>query len=162
MDSSKKKDTVGKISSELLNKTPESQDPIELERAMQEDYMKELLDTIDKGIKEYSHDFYITVITKNEKLMPNVFRNYFFHRKSCPTPEYDQSVYRYNRPLERVEYLWTVPSKEACIHLKKNALQVVSEEKGLLNFVLQFYDGTLLRLSKKFNNEKDNSPILEN
>ena len=34
-----------------------------------------------------------------------------------------------------------------------NALEIVDEEKGLLNFVLKFTDGTLLAMAKKLNGE---------
>lgn len=155
-----KKKTVGAQASELLEKIPESQDPVELERAMQEDYMKELHACINDSYDTYDNVFYITVLTKAERLMPNVFRNYFFARKTCPTPEYDQSVFRYNKELGRIEYLWTVPGKDVCYHLEENAAQVVTAEKMLLGFVLQFLDGSLLKACKKFNEEKSDTNII--
>ena len=145
------RETVGKIASDLLLKTPETSDVIELERSMQEDYIKNLIDTCNNGIKKYSKDFFVVVITKNEKLMPNVFRNYYFDRSTCPTPDYDQSVYKYDYSRQELEYIWTIPSKDACHHLKDNALQV--QEKRLLDFVLAFADGSLYKLAKKFNGE---------
>ena len=42
---------------------------------------------------------------------------------------------------------------------KQNALQVVDEEKELLRFVLQFDDGTLLKLCKKLNGEETDTII---
>jgi len=89
--------------------------------------------------------------------MPNVFRNYFAGRRSCPTPNYDQSVYRYDRKNSQIQYLWTVPSRDACHYLKDNALEVVPAEHELLNYVLKFDAGILLRLCKKFNKEEENS-----
>lgn len=157
-----KKKTVGEQSQELLNKKPESRDPRELERAMQEDYMKELRKCIDESYSLYDNIFYVTVITKNEKLLPNVFRNYFFARSSCPTPEYDQSVFRYNKESGRIEYIWTVPSKDACHHLRDNESQVVTEERMLLEFVLKYFNGDLLKISRKYNKEEtDNNIIIQ-
>lgn len=156
-----KKETVGKIALDLMQKEPDSRDPIELERAMQEDYMKHLIEKTQEATKKYDNDFYVVVITKNEKLLPNAFRNYFFHRHSCPSPDYDQSVYKYNRQSEQLEYLWTVPSKEACYYLRDNAAKVVDEEKQLLWFVIDFLNGTLLKQSKKLNGEVHDSNILE-
>lgn len=154
------KKTVGAHASELLQKRPESNDPVELERAMQEDYMKELRACIDENYTKYDNIFYVTVLTKSEKLMPNVFRNYFLARKTCPTPNYDQSVFRYNKESGRIEYLWTVPAKDVCYHLKENASQVVTEERMLLEFVMKFFDGSLLKASKKFNKEESDSNII--
>lgn len=155
-----KRDTVGKISSDLLQKQPESTDPIELQRAMQEDYIDHLKQCIETHKKIFQDDFYVVVITKNEKLMPNVFRNYFSARLSCPTSEYDQSVFKYFAKTEHVEYLWTVPSKDTCIHLKENAHLVVKEEQQLLTFVMQFLDGTLDNVAKHMNGESLNSILL--
>lgn len=154
------KKTVGAYAQELLQKTPESQDPIELEHAMQEEYMKELHKCIDDSYSFYENIFYVTVITKAEKLMPNVFRNYFFARRTCPTPEYDQSVYRYNKELGRIEYLWTVPAKDVCYHLKENASHVVQSERMLLEFVLKFLDGTLLKIAQQNNKEESSTNII--
>jgi hypothetical protein len=148
-----KRETVGKVSSDLLQKEQTSQSPIELQRAMQEEYVDYLINCVQDHRKIFEGDFFVIVITKNEKLMPNVFRNYFFARTSCPTPEYDQTVFKYASAEEQIQYLWTIPSKDACIHLRDNALQVVPEERELLKFVLQFGDGTLYKLSKQLNGE---------
>ena len=152
-----KKETVGKIASELLQKKPESQDPIELEREMQKDYLDNLIQCIDEHKKDFAGDFYVVVITKNEKLMPNVFRSYFFPRNTCPTPDYDQTLYKYKAAFEQLEYIWTIPSKDTCLHLKDNALQVHESERELLKFVLDFADGSLYKLCRKLNNE----PLIE-
>lgn len=154
------RDTVGKISLDLQQKQPETHDPIALERAMQEDYIKNLVECVEKHTQIFSNNFYVVVITKNEKLMPNVFRNYFSARESCPTPDYDQSVFRYNKQAEELEYIWSIPSRDACHHLKDNALEVHSDEKELLHFVLQFADGTLYKLAKKLNGEEIDTPFL--
>jgi hypothetical protein len=156
-----KRDTVGKISSDLLQKLPESNDPIELQRKMQEDYIDHLISCINDNKQWFDDNFYVLVITKQERLMPNVFRNYFFARQSCPTPDYDQSVYRYKKKEEALEYLWTVPTKDACLHLQDNITRVDKSERELLNFVVEFFDGTLMELSKKLNHEKEDSPLLE-
>jgi len=156
----KKKETVGKISLDLSQKIPESRDPIEIQREMQQDYLKELVSCVESNKNSIHGDFFIIVITKNEKLMPNVFRNYFFARNTCPTPDYDQSVFMYRRQLEEIEYIWTIPSRDACIHLKENALLVVPEERNLLDFILQFSDGSLYKLARKLNAEVENPSII--
>jgi hypothetical protein len=154
------RDTVGKISSELLAKTPDTQSPIELEHAMQKDYLKELLACCASGKKVVAGDFFLVVLTKKEPLMPNVLRNYFFYRKSCPTPDYDQAVYHYKSKDEEIVLLWVIPSKDACLYLKDHALEVAPEEKELLRYVLKFSDGTLWEVSKKLNKEQKNSPFI--
>ena len=98
--------------------------------------------------------------TKCEPLLPNTYRNYFIDRQTCPTPNYDQAVYRYNRKKEQIEYIWSIPDRETCHHLRINAMHVVPRERELLSFVLKFADGTLFKLCKKLNGEKLETPEL--
>ena len=64
-----KRDTVGKISSELLQKEPETRDPIELQREIHKEYEKNIIDCIRRHENLYTGDFYLEVITKKERLM---------------------------------------------------------------------------------------------
>lgn len=147
------KKTVGKESYDLLLKEPETRDPIELEKYMQQEYFEYLIECIESNRSHYPGPFFIVVLTKNERLMPNVFRNYFFARSSCPTPDYDQTVFRYDQKEDMLEYIWTLPSRDACIHLKEHALEVTQDERVLLKFILDFADGTLYKVAKHYNNE---------
>lgn len=156
-----KRDTIGKISSELLTKDSPTNSPIELEREMHTEYDSNLHQCVENSKSNYPKDFYIVVITKRERLMPNVFRNYFFARQSCPTPEWDQAVYYYRRSSESIDFMWVVPDKETCFYLRTHALHVSPEEKQLLQFVLDFEDGTLLTISKKLNREQEASPLID-
>jgi len=153
------KETVGKVASDLLQKPAETRSPIEIMRECLTDYEKSVIECVERHKKEFVGDFYVIVLTKNEKLLPNVFRNYYFARLSCPTPNYDQTVYKYKRATDDLVFMWTLPSQEASHHLKNNALQVAPEEKELLKYVLAMDDGTLYRLSLELNNEihQDNS-----
>lgn len=169
-----KKKKVGEIASDLLLKTPETRDPIEIQREVQKDYIQNLYWAVQHAQKKVdcSHlagtgrghdncasreavvgDFYVVVVTKREKLMENVLRNYFFHALVCPTPDYDQTVYKYDAKKETLTYLWTVPDIETCETFKRDASSVVPEEQKLLEFVLKFYDGTLLRQARQLNGE---------
>lgn len=157
----KRKKTAGQISSELSLKTPETRDPIELQREMHKDYEKHMQICIDTSLKEFVGDFFIIVITKKERLMQNILRNYFFGRETCPSPDYDQTVYKYDRGSDTIQFIWVVPSKDTCVLLKENAMHVVPEERILRDFVLDFADGTLFKKMKKLNGEKYDSPLLD-
>ena len=154
------RDTIGKISSELLEKPLETNSPIEQMREQLNDYDKNIFECIERGVKTFSDDFYVVVITKKERLMPNVIRNYFTNRLSCPTPEYDQTVYRYLAKEEAIAFLWVIPSKDTCQLLIANKEQVDPSEFALLDFVLKFYDGTLFQTAKRLNGEEKDSIIL--
>ncbi len=155
-------DTVGKIAEELLKKTPESRDPIELQREAHKKFVKGVIECIEKNKKKISGDFFVVVLTKHERILKKVFRNYYGARKTCPTPDYDQTVYKYWASREDLEYIWTIPCREAVNHLKDNALEVAPEERQLLNFVLDFADGTLYKKCKILNNEEPDSNMLLN
>lgn len=156
------RETVGKVSLDLSQKAPETRSPIEQMQENLTDYEANVWECIERCKKDFLGDFYVIVITKNEKLMPNVFRNFFYGRLSCPTPDYDQTVYKYKRKDNQVVFMWVIPSRDASIHLIKNAQYVAEEEHALLKYVIAFQDGTLFKLAKELNGEKDfMSPELE-
>lgn len=157
----KRTETVGKICHDLMLKDPVSTDPIELERAMQEDYINQLKEAVEVNRKLIHGDFYVVVTTKMEPLMVNAFRNFFEPRHTCPTPQYDQSVYKYFAKEEHLAYMWTVPCKDACIYLKRNAQYVVKEEQQILHFALAFLDGSLDKLAKQLNGEREDSILID-
>ena len=149
-------ETVGKISRDLIIQSgDENHSPQEQMSENLSEYDKNIYECIELSKKDFMFDFYVIVITKKEKLMPNVLRHYFLSRNSCPTPQYDEAVYKFHRREERVEFLWVVPSKETCQYFVVNSLNIVEDERELLNFVLQFTNGDLDALAKKLNNEKD-------
>jgi len=149
-----KRKTAGQISQELAVKSvDDSHSAHDQMRENLIEYDKNLYECIDDGKKSYIFDFYVIIITKKERLMQNVLRQYFLSRHSCPTPEYDQTVYKYDRKKDCPEFLWVVPSKETCDYFISNALQIPEEERQLLDFILQFTNGDLDKLAKKLNNE---------
>jgi len=149
------KRTVGQEALEIFKTGPQESSPVALQQEMTREYYQNLVDCALNSRKSFKGKFFIIVITKNERLLPNVFRNYFFARRSCPTPDYDQSVFRYNNLSEEIEYLWTIPSQDACYHLLNNINQVHRDEHELLSYVVDFKKGKLFTLAKKLNGEKD-------
>lgn len=173
--------TVGQASADLLQQAPETRDPIEIQREAQKDYILHLEWSVRHMQKKVdcSHlagqgrgheecptreahlgDFYVVVLLKKEKLLENVLRNYFVQTLSCPTPTWDQTVYKYHASDEKLEYLWTVPDRETCLIFQENALEIVPEERWLLKNVLEFHDGTLLRKARELNGENLETGII--
>lgn len=163
--------TVGSHVLDLSSKTPDSLDPIEIQRATEQEYIKELIWCIKHAQKKSScrdecdkecanrtaldGDFFIECLTKKEKILENTLRNYFIPRKSCPTPHFDQTVYRYDKNKDDVEFLWVVPDKDTCETFHQNKNKIVPAEQDLLRNVLAYYDGTLFRMMKQFNGETE-------
>lgn len=156
-----KKETVGKVAIDLQGKVPDTRDPIELERELHTDYEKNIYECLERGKRECLGDFFIVTITKKEPLLENVLRHYFFYRLSCPTPDYDQTVYRYTRSSDTIDFLWVIPSRETCMTLMENRSRVSPAEYGLLDYVVKFSDGTLYKRAKKLNGEVEDSVLLQ-
>lgn len=149
-----KRDTVGKISWDLLaNSSLLDHSADEQMREQLDTYETNIHEAIERGKKDFPLDFYLVVETKKEPKMKNVIRNYFIVRSTCPTPQYDNVVYHYHRLTEQLEFLWVLPSRETYNMIKNNILDMPSECRELVQFVLEDADGTLLRKCKKLNGE---------
>jgi len=147
------KKKVGAASVELAAKAPDSTDPIEMQREMTKEYCENVIQCAMHGIKYYKNPFYVVVITKREKLMHNVLRSYYFHRSTCPTPDYDQAVFRFDPTDQAFSEVWVIPDKQTCEILYQNALEVIPEERQLLNYVLDFASGALFQKALTLNGE---------
>lgn len=158
-----KKKTVGQAVTELAQAPAQAPTSvIGLQQAMQEDYIKNLEQCVNDNLPKYNKDFFVVVITKKEPKLKDVYRNYFFARASCPSPDYDQAVYRYDYKQGELEYIWVVPSKDACLLYLENQAFVEPEEFPIMEMVLKFADGTLYSLAKQLNGEAPDSNLLIN
>jgi hypothetical protein len=147
--------TVGALSIELLKSASDNTHSAH-------EQMQEQLSEYDKNIEECisrykklwpACNFYAEVQTRGDRMLRNVIRHQFFGKRACPTPTYDQAVYFYNATNDSIEFLWVLPSQDTCIQMRMNALSVPSEERELLQFVLEDADGTLLKKVKMRNKE---------
>lgn len=155
------RETVGKISRDIIIEAPKlDHSPHEQMRESLTDYEASVHYTIDLGKMIFNNDFYVVVLTKKERIMKNVLRNYFFSRETCPTPDWDQAVYHYHKETEKLEFLWVLPSKDVCKMLRLNSLTIDKSERKLLDYVMALDDGSLLRVAKSLNGEMDDSTIL--
>lgn len=156
----RKPPTIGHKSLELSQKTPDTRDPIELEQEMHKNYEDEVWKCVDVNKKKFEGDFFVVVITKKEKLMQNVLRNYFFARFSCPTPDYDQTLYRYDSKADELEFIWVLPARDVCRMFLAHQNEIVPQERWLLEYVKRFKSGELMKKCKRLNKEAFSSPHL--
>ena len=156
----KPRKTVGALSSELLQQDT-VRDATAGERMQQQlhDYESHIAECINTGKNNFAGDFFVVVITKRERLMPNVIRNYFIPRESCPTPTYDQIVYRFYRKDDMLEFVWSIPSMVAVKDIIRHQKEIDPSFYSLLKMVMDFMDGSLEKKAKSLNKEKDNELI---
>lgn len=151
--------TAGEIALELQAKKPDSRDPIEIQKATEENYLLHLELCIEQHRKILEDDFFVVVLQKREKLLNNVFRNYFLARRTCPTPACDQTVFHFDPKDEKLTFLWTVPSDQTCQCLMENKLIVDPSERELLKYVQMYISGELDKKCAKWNEDKEFSNV---
>jgi len=136
---------------------------MDLSAAMLQDYMPKLLATIDEQCRYTKESFYIEVLQKQERLLPNTFRPHvMICHTTCPRPYPDQTIFRYNQNAGRVELIWVLPPEDVIVHLIENYKYVDKDERELLEFCVMYARGDLWNLMKKFNGESADSPLLIN
>lgn len=136
----------------------------EVTNAQQQNYVPSLLEAVGRGCSDHAGTFYVEVLLKQDEENYKQYKYSFKIQKLCPYPNYDQSVFRYNRDKEQIEFVWTLPDQDTARHLIKHRTEVVEEEKELLNFVVAFGVGKLRELCEKWNKaeqEKEPEKIIE-
>ena len=128
--------TVGSMAVDLLKK----QDnyvitPNELSAEMLSEYDKNINECLDTHKKVFNSDFFLVVLTKNEKTLKNVLRHYYFGRLSCPTPNYDQIVYSYSKENDSLELLWVIPDRKTCQVMIAQKLLIDKDQWELLSAI---------------------------
>jgi hypothetical protein len=155
------KKTLGAIATELqknsLDNTHSAHDQMQEQLSEYDVNLYETLLNHKTKIFPHAREFFIVVLTQKIKIFNNALRNYFFGRLTCPTPEWDQTVYKYNRKDDCLEFMWTIPDKNTCEYMYYNALTIPDEEKELLKYVIDYKEGNLLKVCKQLNKETEHT-----
>lgn len=152
--------TVGEAALKL-QESSEKINPIELQQAIHkgntedDSFESNVIKAVERGKRDLAHkdNFFIVVLFKKERILHNVLRQYFFPRISCPTPEWDQIVYKYHAKEERLEFLWVVPDKDNCYNLAKHKKHLPLDQQPLCEYSSDFLSGKLDERCKVFNGE---------
>lgn len=151
------KKTVGACALELQAKGDEKINPIDMQRAMHAkgngsaSFDDQVRTAVDRGKSQFEGDFFVVVLFKKERLLKNVVRQYFFPRKSCPTPEYDQVIYKYFRKDEKIDFLWVIPDKQTVIDMVLIGDRLPKDQQDLVKFAVDFNSGELDKLRDRLN-----------
>ena len=138
-------------------------DIIEYRKRMEPSVMKDVQDCALKAkdhIGYINKDFYVVLIITTDRILrqPKFMK---IARKSCPTPVYKQSVWKYRHLVNDLEFLWSIPSKELYYHILRNKYQFLNdrETQKLAQFVILMETGDLLKWVKKENGNKIDAVI---
>lgn len=136
-------ETVGKKAYELLSKPPERINVIDMQREMQKSFMDNMQEIV-RSHRDFSNRYYILIILRRERLIPNAIRQQFVVRKTRPEPTYDSSLYAYDNRNSDLSYCWTIPDQDTCEYLLRSDTHLSKEYDQLKTFVKRFADGTLV------------------
>lgn len=149
------KKTIGQHVIEMYNKkadTPYVVEKMKQQSAKWNEVMQNCYDVGTKGLP--NRDFYIVVLLKHEIIFGDkVWHLLPFVRPTCPSPEYDQTVFKYHHKVGTPEFLWCLPDKETYDWYVENASIIHPDRWGLLKFVLMDKSGVLLKKAKILNGE---------
>lgn len=164
MDFKEKKESFLEATAPKILTASETANPMEVVKMCDRNgaYGKNVAQSVERYKKKFPGDFYLVGFIK-EKRMPSIGVSIlerkrclslsFWGRYSCPTPDYRQIVYRYHRKDDKLEFLWVIPDRYTCITYSTNRAIIDKSEWGLLKYVLEFLDGTLLQRAQVLNNE---------
>jgi hypothetical protein len=106
-------------------------------------YPNQVMECVENGKKHFNSDFYVQVLFCLDRIIPDYRKNIFAAQRSCPTPFYDQVVYKYHKNGDRLEFLWNVPDIDLCKFYRDNFSLVPDDEKWLYKNIMDFYSGKL-------------------
>lgn len=138
-------------------------DITEYRRQMEPDIMVRLYDTANKAKNTEGYvgkDFYVVLVTTTDRVLrqPKIIT---LARKSCPTPVYKQSVWKYKTFTGALEFLWSIPDMILYYHILHNKDKYFGDKEtaDLVKFVILMENGELLDWVKKENGEKIDAVI---
>lgn len=159
-----KKETYGQ---QLIKvwKNKDAYTPIDIAKAVFSDHgptsiNQKIQKVYEEGKKEYADNFYIVCLIRGERFSKGTtVRNQVFHQKDCPTPTYDQNVFKYDRSKNCLIYLWSVPDIAFTHWISKYYLYLPLDQQDLAYFCRAFLSGGLDRLCARENKEEYNPDI---
>ena len=135
---------IGKVAYDLLQKPDYKQGVVDTQREVDKEFFSEIQKCVErKPHKDWKSPWYIIVLNRRERTMVNVVRRQFFGRQTLPTPEYDQTVFRYYPGTGNLEFIWCLPDKNTTLWMYDSPEQVPKEQDWLKNFVFDYINGTL-------------------
>lgn len=134
-------------------------------RHAREKWEKDLIKNRDATIartlqdpKFHNKNFYISIHFLKHRLV-NEPGSLIVARHSCPTPVYNQAVYKYNRASNSLEFLWSIPDKIEYYWLLANLQNLPAEKQDAAKFCHLMESGELEKWVIKENGNKPDGLI---
>jgi len=87
----------------------------EASQASKKQYVKGFMRAVERGAAQFSGNFFIEVLLKEEPLFGNTPRRYFIPKEACPRGHTNQAVYLIDQAKEEADLWWSIPNMRDCI-----------------------------------------------
>jgi len=105
--------TAGELAHEISKDTTKY-DMLEVGHAVCEDIPDEIYKCIDAHNPIFDMDeYYVVMLIVKDSLNDKLWRRKFYAYPFMPKPRPNQSVFLYNKPLDRIKRLWVLPNAAA-------------------------------------------------
>lgn len=138
----KHRKTVGAEALSRLQNPDTTQTIIDTQREIDKEYFSEIEKCVEAH-RDWDTPYYIVVHCKKEKLLENVIRRYFIGRQTLPTPQWDQTVWRFDPKSGDMQFLWVLPDENTAMWLAANPKEIHGDMHELLRFTINFLDKKL-------------------
>lgn len=138
-----KRKTGGELSKKALSDTTKY-DALEVGHAMADDialHLRQAIENYRDIIDE--KEFCVVMVIAKDPLIPNLLRRKFYCWPYLPKPRPNQSVFLYNKPLDRImKRLWVLPSDVVMAELASSDLIVHKRYETMQAWSVAFFKGT--------------------
>lgn len=150
------------------------EETLEISRQLSEKRLKKLYElTHEARKKDYFSfiDFYVVVVPSQnykaiqmpDQKLPEMImepEDKVFFRRSCPTPSYNQNVWKYHKETDSLEFLWSIPRKHIYFDMYRNRDKYLRNPKlkSRTSFVIMMESGQLEKWVAKENKEDPSKP----
>jgi len=139
----KKRKTAGELSKQALSDLTKY-DALEVGHAVTDDISKHLWESINKHRDLFDEDeFCVIMLIGKDPLISNLIRRKFYCWPFLPKPRPNQSVFLYNKALDRItKRLWVLPSDMVMAELAGTNILVHKKYQTMQAWSVAFFKGT--------------------
>jgi len=141
----KEEKTFGKVFSDIKGKLAELVDLREIAQAKKEDFYRDLIEAVERGYAQFSGNFFIHIMLKEEVVFDGIAHFYFVPRETPPYPVTNTILYFCDQEKDDFEVWWALPSMKTCVwFMTSEAAKVFDRDMyGTYLMVADFYCGVL-------------------
>lgn len=135
--------TAGELSQKALSDST-NYDALEVGHALADDIESQLYESINK----YKHiidepEFCVVMVIAKDNLIPNLIRRKFYCWPYLPSPRPNQSVFLYNKALDKItKRLWILPADAVMAELAGTNIIVHKRYATMQAWSVAFFKGT--------------------